>query len=107
MNEIVGQDPARLEDYLERTKNTICGRNPILLLLYVCRLLHPFGGFSSNFTNSLPSQTMKQVSSKFTVQFLDYSQSGEVRDKRDSSVSYAAGVVLPEVSSLLGASTQK
>jgi AmmeMemoRadiSam system protein B len=33
---IEAQEPAAFEGYLKRTENTICGRNPISVLLHVC-----------------------------------------------------------------------
>ncbi|KAJ3324431.1 Protein memo1 [Boothiomyces sp. JEL0866] len=59
--------------YLKETHNTICGRNPILLLLRIIELLG---------------------SANWELKFVKYSQSSKVVDKRDSSVSYASAFLL-------------
>jgi AmmeMemoRadiSam system protein B len=56
----------RFEEYLARTKNTICGRHPILILLNLIQGLR--------------------------IDWPQYSQSSKATSKRDSSVSYFAGV---------------
>lgn len=61
--------------YLKQTGNTICGRHPISVLLRALEHLH-----DSN-----------QVSS--TLRFAHYAQSNRAKSFRDSSVSYAAGLV--------------
>jgi predicted class III extradiol MEMO1 family dioxygenase len=41
MDAIASLDPALFNDYLKKTQNTICGRNPICVMLQVypkCRL---------------------------------------------------------------------
>uniref|UniRef100_A0A7S2RSE4 Protein MEMO1 n=1 Tax=Rhizochromulina marina TaxID=1034831 RepID=A0A7S2RSE4_9STRA len=65
------QDAADFNSYLRRTKNTICGRFPISVLLAAlafCKV-------------------------QFDVQFVAYNQSSKVQAKGDSSVSYASAVV--------------
>ncbi|KAJ3276238.1 hypothetical protein HDV01_005686 [Terramyces sp. JEL0728] len=64
--------PAFLK-YLKETKNTICGRNPILLLLRTVELLG---------------------ASHWELKFVKYAQSSKVVETRDSSVSYASGYLL-------------
>jgi predicted class III extradiol MEMO1 family dioxygenase len=59
--------------YLKETKNTICGRNPIELLL--------------------ASLDTLEGSVKSTVTFVAYGQSSRVSHPDDSSVSYAAAIV--------------
>ena len=66
------QDAAGFRAYLNETENTICGRNPISILL-----------------NALQELRDKERH----VQFLRYAQSNQVISERDSSVSYAAGAV--------------
>ncbi|KAL6604972.1 UPF0103-domain-containing protein [Neocallimastix sp. 'constans'] len=63
-------DSEALEDYFERTDNTICGRTGIKLLLSMFER-----------TNLSPS-----------IQFLKYGQSNRVTSKRDGSVSYATAI---------------
>jgi AmmeMemoRadiSam system protein B len=57
-------------NYLELTSNTICGRNPILLMLNTIQ--------------------QSKFSSKMNVELLSYAQSGQVKRKNQSSVSYAS-----------------
>lgn len=63
--------------YLKETKNTICGRHPIGVLL-----------------GALASLETKVEWEKMKLEWLEYQQSGEVEGIKDSSVSYASGVVL-------------
>ena len=60
--------------YLERTKNTICGRHPIGVL---------FGAMAK-----LESENVKPK-----VRWVRYEQSSQCRNIRDSSVSYASAYV--------------
>lgn len=71
MSLIEAQDRKGFCHYLEQTHNTICGRNPIILLL----------------------ATMENSSLRFKAEFLHYSQSSAVTSQRDSSVSYASAVI--------------
>ena len=73
MKLIEEQNLEKFNQYLESTENTICGKNPIKLLL------------------SLIETSQIQ----FRTSFIDYAQSGEIKNKNDSSVSYAAGVTYP------------
>lgn len=72
MRLIEARDPAAWTDYLARTGNSICGKHPISILLQVMR------------SSGLPLQ----------VQFVQYEQSSQCKNFRDSSVSYVSGVVL-------------
>jgi AmmeMemoRadiSam system protein B len=58
-------------NYLSKTKNTICGRNPILVLLAI----------------------HSHSKTKFKTEFIHYAQSSQCADMEDSSVSYASAVV--------------
>ncbi|ODQ51196.1 hypothetical protein SAICODRAFT_26953 [Saitoella complicata NRRL Y-17804] len=60
-------------DYLKRTKNTICGRHPIAVVLAAIEELKAQG---------------KTNDGKF--KFVKYAQSSKVKSARDSSVSYAS-----------------
>jgi len=72
MEKISTLDPDEFRAYLKTYHNTICGRNPILLLM----------------------QMMTLVSDgKFKMEWLHYAQSSQVIDAGDSSVSYASGVL--------------
>jgi len=73
MEHIENKDFDGFTDYLNETKNTICGRRPIGVLLNIIE-------------NSSLSGALK-------VRFVQYAQSSQVIDPSDSSVSYASGVV--------------
>jgi len=60
--------------YIQRTKNTICGRHPIAVLLAAVEEL----------------KAKHLNGSKVSLKFLHYSQSGAVKKSDESSVSYAA-----------------
>ncbi|KAG9300777.1 hypothetical protein G9A89_023575 [Geosiphon pyriformis] len=67
--------------YLAKTKNTICGRHPIGVLLCAIQELNPHlsGRNASHAVNAEPK-----------MRFIHYSQSSQVTSERDSSVSYAS-----------------
>uniref|UniRef100_H2VKE0 Protein MEMO1 n=1 Tax=Caenorhabditis japonica TaxID=281687 RepID=H2VKE0_CAEJA len=75
MNAIETLNPAVFNDYLKKTQNTICGRNPILIMLQAAEHFR----LSNNHTHEF--------------QFLNYTQSNKVRSSSDSSVSYASGAL--------------
>lgn len=58
-------------DYLQRTRNTICGRHPIGVLLAAMEKLN-------------------DAQSGQKIKFVRYEQSSQCRDVTDSSVSYAS-----------------
>eukprot|EP00884_Botryococcus_braunii_P019046 jgi/Botrbrau1/5825/Bobra.0366s0010.1 len=64
--------PAAFTKYLQEYNNTICGRHPISVFLQMLQ------------ANPLPHR----------IKFTKYDQSSKCRTKRDSSVSYAAAVVI-------------
>mmetsp|Transcript_95010 Transcript_95010/g.271655 ORF Transcript_95010/g.271655 Transcript_95010/m.271655 type:complete len:92 (-) Transcript_95010:25-300(-) len=66
---------SRFNAYLQRTKNTICGRYPIAVLLH----------------------TLAAAGDDYEVKFESYAQSSQVTKKTDSSVSYASAVVTSRV----------
>lgn len=66
-------NPSNFRSYLQKYSNTICGRNPILLILSAIHKL----------INENPSLECK-------LKFLNYAQSSQCKSLRDSSVSYAA-----------------
>ncbi|KAL1408294.1 hypothetical protein Q8F55_005100 [Vanrija albida] len=67
------------ERYLARTKNTICGRNPITVLLNLVQ--HFYAG--------------KHAADYVHFVFVRYEQSSRCTTKQDSSVSYVSGVLRP------------
>lgn len=60
-------DPKQFKQYLDKTKNTICGRNAILIMMNIFKGKH--------------------------AQFLHYSQSSQITSKSDSSVSYFSAIL--------------
>lgn len=75
-----GNEPgtgARFRDYLRQTRNTICGRNPILQLLAIMERRLEGGEEEST-----------------EIVFVRYEQSSKCFDLRDSSVSYVSGFVV-------------
>jgi len=66
------QDIGGFTKYLKETKNTICGRHPISVML--------------NALNVSPSE--------YTVKFVRYAQSSACKNMADSSVSYASAIIL-------------
>lgn len=75
MDAIQSLNPHVFSDYLKKTQNTICGRNPILLMLQGAELFRLMNNHTHEF------------------RFLKYSQSNKARNPNDSSVSYAAGAL--------------
>ena len=67
--------------YLARTKNTICGRHPIGVLMGALTVIERgFGG--------------DEGGKKATLRWVRYAQSSACVDPRDSSVSYASAYVV-------------
>ena len=74
--EIIGEiDSKKFDDYMQKTQNTICGSNPITIML------------------SLIEQYKKNHNDKkITFDTAGYAQSGKIKNKYGNFVSYAAGV---------------
>ena len=70
---IENKNESGFESYLHKTKNTICGKNPIRLLM---SLMNDF-----------------DIKDKFTLKNLHYTQSEKAKTKFDCSVSYASLLV--------------
>lgn len=77
MDLIEGLKPRPFCDYMQRYNNTICGRHPIGVFLQCCDKLAERGH-------------------RMSFRFLKYSQSSQVVDAHDSSVSYASGALIFE-----------
>uniref|UniRef100_A0A914CIG5 Protein MEMO1 n=1 Tax=Acrobeloides nanus TaxID=290746 RepID=A0A914CIG5_9BILA len=75
MDAISAMDPHLFSDYLKKTQNTICGRNPICVMLQAAEHFRQMNNHTGEF------------------RFLKYSQSNKCRSLNDSSVSYAAGAL--------------
>ncbi|KAK6052164.1 Memo-like protein [Cooperia oncophora] len=75
MDAIETLNPQIFNDYLKRTQNTICGRNPITVMLQAAEHFRMMNNHTHEF------------------RFLKYSQSNKARSVNDSSVSYAAGAL--------------
>ncbi|ESN93520.1 hypothetical protein HELRODRAFT_103432 [Helobdella robusta] len=78
----------KFHDYLNETHNTICGRHPIGILLAAIEEAQKQSSSSSG-SSSSSSKPLK-----FDLKFINYEQSNRCRSMNDSSVSYAAGVLL-------------
>eukprot|EP00879_Flechtneria_rotunda_P006851 GHRR01007196.1.p1 GENE.GHRR01007196.1~~GHRR01007196.1.p1 ORF type:complete len:235 (+),score=56.16 GHRR01007196.1:471-1175(+) len=72
MNIIEQRDPAAFAEYLQKYHNTICGRHPIAVLL----------------------QMLQHCQENFSIEFKHYDQSSKAISSSDSSVSYAAAVMV-------------
>lgn len=82
------------QDYLNRTKNTICGRNPLLFLLRMLKVMKKNTQVTnSSNTNPNRSGSSNNDSQEWFIKFLHYNQSSKVTSLQDSSVSYAAGII--------------
>jgi AmmeMemoRadiSam system protein B len=68
---IEAQDRQGFSAYIRETENTICGRNPIILLLAI----------------------LEQSNKPLDVRFVKYAQSSPAKTRNDSSVSYASAIV--------------
>ena len=69
---IEARDPDAFRDYLRRTKNTICGRHPITVLL----------------------EALLAAGAAARIDFVRYAQSSACATMEDSSVSYASAIVM-------------
>jgi hypothetical protein len=70
---IESRDPDAFREYLKRTRNTICGRHPITVML--------------------EAMIAAGVAPSASVKFVRYAQSSACRTQEDSSVSYASAVI--------------
>ena len=68
INHILKHDLEGFSNYIDTTENTICGRNPIMILLSM----------------------LQQSKLKIEGHELAYAQSGKIKNKNDNSVSYAS-----------------
>lgn len=77
MDKVEKLDSRGFMEYLKQYQNTICGRYPIGVLLHTI-------------------DAMRKVSNgyRLSFKFLNYAQSSKCHTMRDSSVSYAAGVLM-------------
>lgn len=75
MDAISKLDPTVFNDYLKKTQNTICGRNPICVMLQAAEYFRQMNNHTAE------------------MRFLKYAQSNKCRSMSDSSVSYAAGAL--------------
>lgn len=76
MDEIETNDPKKFKNYLEQYNNTICGRNPVILILHAIQILEN-----------------QNKDCQYSLKFLNYDQSSQCKSQRDSSVSYAAATL--------------
>ena len=66
MDAIASLDPAVFNDYLKKTQNTICGRNPIAVMLQAAEYFRQMNNHNAEF------------------RFLKYAQSNKCRNSNDS-----------------------
>ena len=66
---------SKLDEYFKKTRNTICGRNPITIVL-----------------STIENYKKNHKDKKLSFDSVGYTQSNKAKSKYDSSVSYAAGV---------------
>jgi MEMO1 family protein len=81
MDIIESGDPAAFRDYLQEYRNTICGRHPVGVLLQALKAASCGSGSDS-------------TSIEHRIKFTKYDQSHKCKNIHDSSVSYAAAVVM-------------
>ncbi len=72
---IAEMDSAKLDQYFKKTRNTICGRNPITIVLSI-----------------IENYKKGHKDKKISFDAVGYSQSNQVKSMYETSVSYAAGV---------------
>jgi len=80
MDLIAALKPGAFADYLQQTRNTICGRHAIAVWLQAMTAPH----HNDSNTSQAPS---------LSVNFVKYAQSSAIQSMDDSSVSYASAVV--------------
>ncbi len=85
MHAIESGDADVFHSYLKRTKNTICGRNPIQILM------HAVSHYNKHHSKTAPNK--HDESAALVTRFVHYAQSSQCVATEDSSVSYAAALV--------------
>lgn len=93
---IEGQDPKLFHEYLKRTDNTICGRNPILVFLHALQHARAAAALEDGSGDGPASRAA--AGGTFRLQWVKYDQSSHCESSKDSSVSYASCVILPVAS---------
>eukprot|EP00842_Homolaphlyctis_polyrhiza_P000767 jgi/Hompol1/1691/HPOL_001423-RA len=95
MTIIESGDSAAFDKYLKRTRNTICGRHPISLLLCALEALSKRSGSSDNtsYSQAIGGLVATTDAVSTEIRFVHYAQSSKVLTERESSVSYASAFV--------------
>ncbi|OMJ28596.1 Protein MEMO1-like protein [Smittium culicis] len=91
---IMTKSNTEFRKYLRATKNTICGRHAISVLLAATEILEnkePETLTNTVVATSSPSRPGND--GQYSITFLDYTKSSNITSIKDSSVSYAAGVL--------------
>ena len=99
---VEAKDGAAFRAYLARTRNTICGRRPIGLLLETMRQVEAGDAAAAQQQQQQQGQGQGQgggggaapAPHRFSVGFVRYARSSLVLGERDSSVSYASALVI-------------
>lgn len=85
-------DPSKFESYQQEFSNTICGRHPIAVLMNVGCVIC---GWDCAYHGHLQAAAaLMAEDANFRLSFVAYSQSSKCFKRSDSSVSYAAGVLV-------------
>lgn len=115
-------DVEKWQKYLKETRNTICGRHPIGVLLNAIKFWEEAdqkevcvaNGVANGLSNGLSSGVMNGIAgglsqdeklqnerngggTKFETKFVHYTQSSKCTSTDDSSVSYAAAITRPKI----------
>lgn len=105
MEAIESGDATVFHNYLKQTKNTICGRNPIQILMHAVNYYNKHGHASTHTnatgtntnthanTNATGTNTNKEDTSALVTRFVHYAQSSQCVSAEDSSVSYASALI--------------
>lgn len=83
------QRPGVFADYLQETRNTICGRHAVAVFLQALATSYPD---NNNNKTSNTTTTAAAAAAQPVISFVKYAQSSAAHSMRDSSVSYAAAV---------------
>ncbi|KAG0196186.1 Protein memo1, partial [Mortierella sp. GBA30] len=89
-------DHAAFCKYLSRTKNTICGRHPIGVLLAALEVAKNDDGGDADDGFDDDEEVDQKHNNPYRIQFVHYAQSSSVLSTSDSSVSYASAFVQQE-----------
>lgn len=99
---IESRDHGAFSSYLAETRNTICGRHPIGLLMAALDIIDGSTGDTGGANANAKAERAagdgqpSAARGKHRIRFVAYAQSNQAADASDSSVSYAAAIVTRE-----------